>query len=115
MTNILLLWQQASGGTEGSPLVTLVFLMVGLGIFYFFMIRPQVKQQQEQKSFATKLKKGSQVVTAGGMHGTITKIEDDVVDLLIASKTTVKVQKDYISLELTKAVYGGGGDEKEEK
>ena len=47
-----------------------IFLLVGLlAIFYFFMIRPQQKRQKEQRNFIAAIKKGDEVVTAGGIHG----------------------------------------------
>ena len=105
MLSFVLLWQEAAPGTTGSPL-TLPFLLIALAVFYFFMIRPQMKEQRAQKDFADGLKKGSRVVTAGGIHGTIAAIEEDAITLVIAPKTNIKVQRGYISSELTKAAYG---------
>lgn len=107
MNNILFLWQDAGGAaaTGPSPL-TLPFILIGLAIFYFFMIRPSIKEQKEQKNFSDGLKKGSKVITAGGIHGTISAINETQVSLLIAPKTVITVQRGSISLEQTKSVYG---------
>lgn len=103
LTSILLL--QADPAQGGSAL-TIPFLLVAVGIFYFFMIRPSIKEQKAQTNFSDSLKKGSRVVTAGGIHGTISSIDDNVISLLIAPKTAIKVQRSYISSELTNAAYG---------
>lgn len=105
MYSTLLLWQEAAGGAAPNPLFW-PFMLVALAIFYFFMIRPQVKEQKEQKSFSDGLKRGKKVVTVGGLHGTIVGMEDKTITLLIAPKTNITVQRASISLELTKAVYG---------
>jgi len=108
MNNILFLWQDAVGdiASQGPSPLFWPFMLVGLAIFYFFMIRPQQKEQKAQQSFSDALKKGSKVITVGGMHGTITDIKETQVTILIAPKTIVTLQRSSISLELTKSVYG---------
>jgi preprotein translocase subunit YajC len=107
MNNILFLWQDAVAdiAAQGPSPLFWPFMLVALAIFYFFMIRPQQKEQKAQKSFAEELKKGSKVITIGGMHGTITDIKETEVSILIAPKTIVTLQRSSISLELTKSVY----------
>lgn len=108
MNSILFLWQEAAGDAAAagpSPLFW-PFMLVGMAVFYFFMIRPSVKEQKEQKNFSDNLKKGSKVVTVGGIHGTISAIEETQITLLIAPKTVITVQRNSISLEQTKSVYG---------
>ena len=106
LLSFCLLWQDAVASDAGGSALTIPFLMIGLAIFYFFMIRPSIKEQQAQKDFASALKKGARVVTAGGLHGTIAAVESDHILLVIAPKTTIKVQQGYISSELTKSAYG---------
>lgn len=106
MNNLLFLWQIANAEpTAGTNPLFWPFLLVGLAIFYFFMIRPQVKEQKAQQEFFGKLKKGSKVVTGSGIHGTIVDMEETHLSLLIAPKTIITIQRSAISLELTKAVY----------
>lgn len=69
-------------------LLPLVLLFV---VFYFLLIRPQQKKQKQQKAFLESLKKGDEVVTAGGLYGKITGITDTTVTLEIAEKIRVKV------------------------
>lgn len=108
MNNLLFLWQTAGGDVAASGPSPLFwpFMLIGLAVFYFFMIRPQVKEQKAQEEFSSGLKKGSKVVMGSGIHGTIVELEKTQISLLIAPKTIITVQRSAISLELTKAVYG---------
>ena len=104
MIDILFLWQDV--GNQGPSALFWPFMLMGLFIFYFFMIRPQQKEAQQQKVFSEGLRKGSKVVTIGGLHGTISDLKDTQVSILIAPKTVVTLQRSSISLELTQSVYG---------
>lgn len=67
-------------------------------VFYFFMIRPQYKKQKDQKNFLAKLKKGDELVTIGGIHGTVYEIKDGVVILEIDTKgSKLTISKEAIS------------------
>lgn len=67
-------------------------------VFYFFMIRPQYKKQKDQKNFLAKLKKGDELVTIGGIHGTVYEIKDGVVILEIDTKgSKITISKEAIS------------------
>lgn len=111
MNNLLLLWQDPAAG--GSNPLLIPFMLVGMGIIYFFIIRPQAKEQKAQQDFAGGLKKGSKVVTIGGLHGSITELKENEIGLLIAPKTIITVQRSSISLELTNSVYGNATSTKE--
>lgn len=67
--------------------------LILIGIFYFFMYRPQKKMQLERGRFLMSLKKGDKVVTSGGMHGIIKVLRDSYVELEIAPKVIVRVDK----------------------
>ncbi len=67
--------------------------LVLIVVFYFFMYRPQKKQQHERSRFLQSLKKGDHVVTAGGIHGVIKLLRDNYVLLEISPKVVVKVDK----------------------
>lgn len=77
-------------------------------IFWLFLIRPQTKRQKEQRKFAEELEKGSEVVTASGILGKITKIEDNIVTIEVGNKVYLRVTKSSISKEMTDAVYNSG-------
>ena len=72
-------------------------ILVFFGIFYFLAIRPQRRQRQQHSEMVGMLKKGDEVVTIGGMFGTITAIGDDWVELEIAKRTKVRYLKRAIS------------------
>ena len=75
----------------------IVWILVFFGIFYFLAIRPQRRQKQAHADMVSMLKKGDEIVTIGGMFGTITAIGDDWVELEVAKRTRVKYLKRAIS------------------
>lgn len=98
MYSILL---QVPTGTSSSMIYN-VLLWVGIiGIFYFFMIRPQQKKQKDQKSFVNNLKKGDNVVTIGGLHGRIASVDDATVTLDVDRGVKMTFEKTSISREAT--------------
>ena len=80
------------------------FLIPMIVVVYFFMIRPQVKKQKDQKKFAEDLKKGDRVVTTSGAHGRIVEINDTTIVLEGESGHKTRYEKSAISLESTKAL-----------
>ena len=81
------------------------FILIGgiLLVFYFFMIRPQQKRQREQRSFLEQMKKGTHVVTIGGIHGKIYEVAADTVTLEVDQKgAKITVSRGAISLDSTK-------------
>lgn len=76
-----------------SPYSSIIFLVLIVAVFYFFMIRPQVKRQKEAKQFREGLKKGDKVITAGGIHGRISEVQDNYVFVEIDTNVRVKVDK----------------------
>lgn len=66
-------------------------------VFYFLIIRPQARKQKETMDFMSSLKKGDQVLTAGGIFGTIVGITDRFVDLKISENTKIKVLKSHLA------------------
>jgi preprotein translocase subunit YajC len=86
------------GGQQGLGMFLPLILL--FAIFYFLMIRPQQKRQKEHKALLANLRKGDQVITAGGMYGRITGITDTVVTIEIAEKVRVKVARGQISTKL---------------
>ena len=74
----------------------LMMLMI-FGIFYFIMIRPQVKKQKEHQAMLAKLGKGDEVITRGGVIGKITGVSDDgVLVLELQEKVRVRVPRAYV-------------------
>lgn len=60
-------------------------LLLLLGVMYFIMIRPQQQQQKKRQAMLSELRAGAEVVTIGGLHGTITSLDDRIVTLKVSS------------------------------
>jgi preprotein translocase subunit YajC len=74
----------------------LIMIVLMIGVFYFFMIRPQMKKQKELKKFREGLKAGDKVVTIGGIHGKILEISDATV-LIQSEGTKLRLEKSAVS------------------
>lgn len=99
MTNFILLDAAAGGGGMGSILM-IVALFV---IFYFFMIRPQQKRQKEIRKFRESLTSGSNIVTAGGIFGTIKQVADTYFVVEISKGVTIRIDKGSVYPSATDA------------
>jgi preprotein translocase subunit YajC len=82
-----------------SPLIGMLFPLLIIVVFYFFLIRPQVKRQKDQQKFVDNLKEGMEVVTNAGIVGRITKIDGVIVRLMVDEKTFMRVLKTSIQGE----------------
>ena len=82
----------ASTGPFGD-ITSFVPMIVIFVLFYFMLIRPQMKQAKEQKNMIDALKAGDEVATTGGVLGKVSKVGDNFVSIEIAANTTVNVQK----------------------
>ena len=88
-------------GSGFSQFIPLILIFV---IFYFFLIRPQQKKVKEHKLMVAGLKRGDEVVTSGGIVGTVERIlGDDKVELLISENVTVQVVQSTIQSLLNKS------------
>src|ERR1700742_1341386 len=73
-------------------------------VFYFFMIRPQVKKQKDQKKYVEELKKGDKVITTAGIHGKIADVSDTTFLVETEGGHKIRFEKSAISLESSKAL-----------
>ncbi len=89
----------APNGGEPSAIGQFLTLILIIVVFYFFMIRPQIKKAKEQKKFREALQKGDKVVTIGGIHGKILDIDETTVILEMIDKTRIKFEKSAISAD----------------
>ena len=96
MTTNLLSLVLAAAQKQGSPFGLLI-LLVPMGAILWLTIVPQRKQRQKQAELITKLAVGEEVVTNGGIIGTITFLEDDVVHLEVDSDVVIRVAKGAVS------------------
>ncbi|MEM9971059.1 MAG: preprotein translocase subunit YajC [Pseudomonadota bacterium] len=89
-------YAQAAGG--GDVFTSLVIPMVLIfGIMYFLLIRPQQKKLKEHQSMVDALRRGDNVVTAGGLVGKVTKVHDEEVEVEVSKGVNVRVVKHTIS------------------
>lgn len=98
MLTILL---QAAAGSNTSMIYNVLLWVAIIGVFYFFMIRPQQKKQKDQKNFVENLKKGDSVVTIGGLHGRIASVDGATITLEVDRGVKMTFEKSSISREAT--------------
>ncbi|MEA3504240.1 MAG: preprotein translocase subunit YajC [Bacteroidota bacterium] len=97
MMNILLM-AQPQGGEQGGLMSFLPLLLV-IVVFYLFFIRPQMKRSKDQKKFREALKKGSKVVTIGGIHGKILEVKETTVIIEVEGENRLKVEKSALAMD----------------
>jgi len=88
--------QAPGAGSMFTQLLPLIFIIV---IFYFLLIRPQQQRQKAQRELIESLKKGDNVVTAGGIHGVIVQVNDDEVTLEVAKGVNIRFSKSSVSVK----------------
>lgn len=79
-----------------SPFISFLPLLLIILVFYFFMIRPQMKKQKELRNFREALKKGDKIVTTGGIYGKINDISGQVVTIDVGNGVHIKVDKNAV-------------------
>ncbi len=100
--NLLTVMLQAQPG--GSPYFSLIFMVGMIAVMYFFMIRPQAKRAKEQKKFADTIASGEKIVTTAGIHGIITRVnEDGTLKLEVSHGTFMTIERSAVSMEMTNA------------
>jgi len=88
------------GQTTGvSPLLQLLPLFFIFGIFYFLLIKPQKKQEQERQKMLADLHKNDEVVTNSGIHGTVINVKDKTVILRVDENVKLEIEKNCISIK----------------
>jgi len=90
--NYLLMGAPANGA-EQNPIMTFLPMILIIVVFYFFMIRPQMKKQKEVTAFRNSLAKGDKVVTTGGIYGKIIELKDNTVLLQVDDNVKLRVDK----------------------
>ena len=95
---------QAAGAAPAAPsmLSTFMFPIILIASMYFLMIRPQMKRQKEHKAMLDKLGKGDEVITSGGIAGTVTDLGESFVTVEVASGVQLRVQRAAIANVLPK-------------
>lgn len=83
----------AAPAAPGGDLLSLAPMLIIFVLFYFMLIRPQMKQAKETKAMIEALKTGDEVATTGGVIGKVTKVSDNFIAIEIAENTVIHVQK----------------------
>ena len=92
-----------AGGAPGEAgWIQFLFLGGFVLIFYFLLIRPQNKRRKEHQALVSGLNKGDEVVTAGGIIGLITKVEDDFIKVQVGDNVEMRFQKSAVGNTLPK-------------
>ena len=88
---------------NGQGIVQFIPLILIFVIFYFFLIRPQQKRVKEHKTMVASLKRGDEIITSGGIIGTIDRVmEDDRIEVIIGENTKVQIIRSTITSLLKK-------------
>lgn len=95
-------WAQAAPAPAANPLIQILPLIALLVLFYFMLIRPQMKRSKEHRELLSKLSKGDEVVTNGGLAGKVRDVGETFVLIEIANNVQVKLQKGSVSSVLPK-------------
>jgi preprotein translocase subunit YajC len=95
-------YAQAAGAPQDTLTTFILPMALIFVVFYFFMIRPQQQKQKQLKSMLDSLRRGDRVVTAGGLIGTISKVEGDEAQIDIAEGVRVRVVRSTIASVITK-------------
>lgn len=90
------LLMSSTGQQSQNPWTSLLPLLLIMVIFYFFLIRPQMKRQKELRNFRDALKKGDRVITSGGIYGKINNISEGVITIDVGNNVLLKVDKSAI-------------------
>lgn len=100
MSTLALIVLQAAPQSGLMSFLPLVLIIV---VFWFFIIRPQMKRQKELKKFRESLQKGDKVVTTGGIYGKIVEIQDYVVIMEVEGQVRLKIDKSAVIKDMTDA------------
>ena len=98
MNTLAFIVLQANPAAPGSPnmLTSLLPLLLVFVVFYFFMIRPQMKRQKELTAFRSAIAKGDKVITTGGLYGRVIDVAENIVTIEIATDVKVRVDKNAV-------------------
>ena len=102
--NMMTILQAAPAAQAGSQWSMWIMLALIFVVMWFFMIRPQRKQQKELQNFRDSLKKGDKVVTVGGIFGTVAEIKDTTVLIEVDNNVKIRVSKNALVKDFAEPV-----------
>ncbi|MDR0982666.1 MAG: preprotein translocase subunit YajC [Culturomica sp.] len=91
---------ETGGASMFQSFLPLILIFV---VFWFFLIRPQMKRQKELKNFRESLKKGDKIVTNGGIYGKVADIQDNIILMEVAEGVKLKIDKAAVIKDMTDA------------
>lgn len=106
-------WAADAGASPSAGWLEFLPLILLFVIFYFFLIRPQQKRQKEHQKLLSALSKGDEIVTSGGVVGTIAKVEDDFVVCQVGNGVQLRFQRPSVVATLPKGTLKKLDSEKE--
>ena len=95
----------AQGAQQGDGTSFIIMMVLMFVAFYFLLIRPQQKKQKQHQELVSALQVGDEVLTAGGILGTITGVSDHYAIIRVSDNTEIKVQKQSVSMVVPKGTY----------
>lgn len=105
MIHNLLLMSGGAGGAQGGGGNSMVTMILIMGVFFVFMILPQMRKNKENKKFRASIGKGDKVVLVSGIHGKIIEEDETTFILETEGQGRLKIDKAAVSMESTRAVY----------
>jgi preprotein translocase subunit YajC len=84
-----------------NPIVSFLPIILVVVVFYFFMIRPQLKKSKDQKKFKEQLKKGDKIITIGGIHAKIVDVNETTFLIEVEGGNRLRIEKSAVSMENT--------------
>lgn len=110
------LFLMVSPNGQANPMGSLLFIAAMLVVMWLFMIRPQSKKAKLQKQFNQSIQKGEKVVTIAGIHGKISKMnEDETIQLEVSPGSFLTIERSAISMEYTQAMQKRSQDGSDKK
>lgn len=98
MLNQIILMSQPQGA-GGNPIMSFLPIILIVVVFYFFMIRPQMKKAKDQQKFREAIKKGDRVVTIGGIHGKIIDVAEKTFIIEVEGGMKLKIERTAVSMD----------------
>ncbi len=102
MLDFLISPAHAQAAPQGDPFMSFLPLIILVVLFWFMLIRPQMKRAREHREMLGKLAKGDEVITSGGLAGVVREIGENYLTVEIADNVPVKVQKSAVVSVLPK-------------
>ena len=85
------------GQADANPIAQLLPFVLMFVVLYMLILRPQMKKQKNQQKMIDELEKGARIVTSGGIHGVITNLKDDLINVKVAENVKIDISRAAVS------------------